>query len=478
MLRREFLASASATLGAVSIAGCNKGVDRTGCLCGSPAAQPARHSGGDADRIEPSAQYPLRRPGRSQRQLQTAGGVPFFLLGDTAWSIAVSASRGDVVKYLDNRKAKGFNAFTFNAIEAEFCGGNGNAAPCNWYRDPPFTDLRDFTTPCEAYWEHVDYIVDEASLRGMLCVIFPAYEGYLGGAQGWYAQMADQGSGKLHRYGAWLGERYFAYDNILWVAGGDNDAADKSLTRAVVEGIRSKSNKWLFAWHGARNVSALSFWAGDLDWLDLNTIYDSASRAAGNAAAAYSNRTVRPFARIEDTYENPIVGAVSPTLIRWLVWDSVLQGGTGAIYGDVAVWRFNGPGVVPDPTSWTAAMERPAGISMRYLRALFESVAWTTLVPDYASRKWMTDGWSRSCLAALAGGGSFGVVYAPDASKGFTLDTTRLSGPRVTTRWYDPTSGAFVAAGTDQASGSRTFVRREANAEGSPDWVLLLESMG
>lgn len=398
------------------------------------------------------------------------------MLGDTAWSLAVSASQSDVTTYLDNRKAKGFNAFHFNVIEHEFAGGNGNAAPSNWYGQAPFTNSSDFTTPREAYWSNIDFIVQQAAARDMLCMIFPAYEGYQQGSEGWYQEMASQGATKLQAYGAWLANRYLAYDNILWVAGGDSNAPDKSLTKAIVNGIKSVTNKWLFAWHGARDTNALSFWAGDLGWLNLNTIYDSSGNAAANAEATYNNATVRPFSRIEDTYENPVVGGVSPAFIRWLAWDSAVQGGTGAIYGDVAVWRFNGPGYVADPTSWVTAMERPAGSSVRYLRQLYESKAWTQLVPDYTAHAWLTSGWSTTTFAALAGDRSFGIAYANRASTAMTFDMSKLAGPNVLVRWYDPTNGTFVIDGTYSATGTRSFSRNASNSQGTSDWALLFES--
>jgi Protein of unknown function (DUF4038)/Putative collagen-binding domain of a collagenase len=461
LTRRRFLEVASASLGTLGLAACGRSAD-------APTTPPPPASAS-------SNVFPLRRP-PARRFLETRGGAPFFLLGDTAWSLAVSASQSDAIRYLDNRKANDFNALTFNAIEAEFAGGNGNTAPNNWYGQSPFQNLEDFTTPREEYWTNVDFIVQQAAARDMLCVIFPAYEGYGQGSQGWYRRMAAQGTTKLHRYGAWLAERYRTYDNILWVAGGDNDAPNKELTKAVVGGINSVSTKWLFAWHGARNTNALSFWAGDLGWLDLNTIYDSPDHAAVNAAATYGNPTVKPFARIEDTYENPIVGGVSPAFIRWLAWSSALQGGTGAIYGDVAVWRFNGPGVVKDPTSWVAAMDRPAGASMRYLKRLLESTSWTKLVPDFPTASGGSAASTAVNLAAIADDRSFGVAYSDNASKDLTFDLYKLSGPNVLVRWYDPTNGGFVVDGTYAAGGSRPFVRKALNAEGSADWALLFES--
>ena len=333
----------------------------------------------------------------------------------------------------------------------------------------------------EAYWTNIDFIVQQAAARGMLCVIFPAYEGYGQGNQGWYQRMAAQGPAKLQSYGAWLANRYLAYDNILWVHGGDNDAANPALTRAVVTGIDSVTTKWLHAWHGARDTMATTFWANDFGWLKLNTIYDSESNSFANAQGAYNASNHVPFARIEDTYENPVNG-VSDNVVRGLAWGSAVMGGTGAIYGDVAVWRFNGPSVVTnDTTSWVTAMNRPVGSSMQYLRQLFESKAWTKLVPDSTTRTFLTSGWGSDGnwrFAALANDGSFAIAYAQGASSpSMTFAMNKLAGPNVLVRWYDVTNGTFVTDGTYTASGTRSFSRNAANSQGDSDWALLFESM-
>jgi hypothetical protein len=475
LTRRGFLEMISAPLSALMLPACH-GSDV--CTCGYiPAGSVATQGNPDTNSSAAfNAPYPLRRGVSGMRHLQSKDGAPYFLLGDTAWSIAVSASREDVRRYIADRKAQGFNAITFNAIEHEFAGGNGNQAPFNWYHEPPFCGRCDFSRPNEAYWSHVDFIVRQAAQAGMLCLIFPAYEGYSQGNQGWYVQMAAQGRRILHEYGEWLARRYLAYDNVMWVAGGDNNAADKSLTLAVVTGIRSVSEKWLVAWHGARNCSAAAFWGDDLRWFDFNTIYDRFDESSAFAMAAYQSVPVRPFARIEDTYENPVVGRVPAPAIRWLAWSSALQGGTGAIYGDVAVWRFNGPGVVADPTLWTDALARPAGASMRYLKQFYESVAWTQLAPDLAKPAWMTAEASTGSVAALAGDCSFGVAYARDAAPGMSFDMRKLAGRQVHIRWYDPTSGATWEQGTYPTTGERILANRNLNSGGCSDWALLIES--
>jgi hypothetical protein len=113
---------------------------------------------------------------------------------------------------------------------------------------------------------------------------------------------------------------------------------------------------------------------------------------------------------------------------------------------------------------------------MKYLKQLYESKPWTRLAPDYTAHGWMTSGWSTTRFATLADDGSFGIAYAQNAGASMTFNMGKLSGPNVLARWYDPTSGAFVADGMYPANGSRSFSRVAANAQGSADWALLFES--
>src|ERR1044072_3974575 len=43
------------------------------------------------------------------RYFMTADGKPFFWLGDTGWLLFSKLKREEVIKYLDDRKQKGFN---------------------------------------------------------------------------------------------------------------------------------------------------------------------------------------------------------------------------------------------------------------------------------------------------------------------------------------------------------------------------------
>src|SRR5690606_29121155 len=51
------------------------------------------------------------------RHLVDAGGKPFLLHGDTAWSLIVQLTKEETEEYLENRRQKGFNAILVNLIE-------------------------------------------------------------------------------------------------------------------------------------------------------------------------------------------------------------------------------------------------------------------------------------------------------------------------------------------------------------------------
>ena len=58
----------------------------------------------------PPARYPLTISA-DRRRLLDADGRPFLVQGDTAWSLIANLAYDDAIRYLDNRRAKGFNTF-------------------------------------------------------------------------------------------------------------------------------------------------------------------------------------------------------------------------------------------------------------------------------------------------------------------------------------------------------------------------------
>jgi hypothetical protein len=146
--------------------------------------------------------FPLKSsPGN--RYLIDQSGRPFLWIGDTAWSLLVQLSTQDADYYLENRREKGFNVILVNLIEHKFC----THAPANYYRQPPFID-RPFATPNEAYFAHVDTVLQLVSQQGIQVLLCPLYLGYNCGDEGFCAEVKSASVQDLHMWGQYVGERY------------------------------------------------------------------------------------------------------------------------------------------------------------------------------------------------------------------------------------------------------------------------------
>ncbi len=425
----------------------------------------------------PSAAFPLRVQSGG-RYLVDANGTPFLLQGDNPSSIEVMLTSDQVNQYLDDRKARGFNTILFELMEHKFA----TSPPYNVNGDAPFTgtipnangsacmnaaipDCWDFSTPNEAYWRNVDSVISAATARGFLVMLFPAYIGYEGGAEGWYQDMLANGTAKLAAYGNFIGNRYKNYNNILWVEGGDYIPANKAVVEAVANGIRNVIPAALQTAHASRGYSALDVWAGE-PWLNVNDVY-AAPPIYTAAQAQYANSTM-PFFLIEGYYENDH-GANELTL-RSQAYQALLSGAFGQIMGNNPLWFFG--------SGWQQALGSPGAQSMAHLHELMSPLAWWRLVPD--SGQLIVAGQSSGgsfAAASTAADGSFAVIYDPGQALGINL--AHLGGPHVKARWFDPSNGAYVDAVSSVLanSGTITFTPPGNNGNGYPDWILLLQSV-
>ena len=86
-------------------------------------------------------------------------GKPFFWMGDTAWELFHRLDREEATYYLKKRANQGFTVIQAVAL-AEFDGLNKP----NSYGEKPLFD-NDPTKPNEAYFKHVDFIIDKAFIQ-------------------------------------------------------------------------------------------------------------------------------------------------------------------------------------------------------------------------------------------------------------------------------------------------------------------------
>ncbi len=413
--------------------------------------------------------FPLRVES-GKRYLIDASGRPFLLNADTAWSLLVQLTREQADQYLEDRRSKGFTAILVNLLESYYA----NNPPRNAYGDAPFTSEGDFATPNERYFAHVDYVVSKAAEKGLLLLMTPSYLGCCG--DGWLQHMRNSGTAKLARYGEYLGNRYRAFPNILWVNGGDQaptSASDRALVDAIASGIRSTDPAKLQTFHGGRFSSALQYTSAP--WMTVNNIYTDASTIVSQAFGEYGRSTM-PFFLIEASYENE--GASAHT-VRQQAYQALLSGAMGHVFGNNPIWNFNGRPIYPTSESWQQALGSPGARSITHVASLFAPRMWWSLVPDMGNTlltAGVQSGADRA-VAARAADGSFAIAYLPSA-RTVTVNLGQLAGPRVNARWFDPSSGTYAAVSGSpfSASGARAFTPPASNASGYSDWALLLES--
>jgi hypothetical protein len=161
--------------------------------------------------------FPLR-VGSDLRHLVDQSGKPFLVVGDTPWSIFTAITKADAEAYLEDRRQRGFNAIIVNIIEHFFNG------PVNQDGQAPFTKtggVYDFSKPNEAYFAHVDYVLGLARDKGMLVLMTPAYWVWRRDRSWWpeSTPASAEAVGELA-----LGNRW-AFNNVIWVMGGDYYAA-------------------------------------------------------------------------------------------------------------------------------------------------------------------------------------------------------------------------------------------------------------
>jgi hypothetical protein len=418
-----------------------------------------------------TATFPLHVES-GKRYLIDSANAPFLMHGDSAWSLIAELTREKADQYLEDRRKRGFNTILVNLLEHKF----SKNAPKNAYGDSPFIVPGDFSTPNDAYFTHVDWIIQKAADKGMLVLLTPAYLGYGGGDEGWYQEMVANGTTKLRDFGRYLGQRYSKYSNILWVHGGDYNPPDKSLVRAVALGIIEFDASALHTAHCAPETTALGFWSGE-SWLQLDTVY-TYNNVHTATLGEYQN-TQMPVFLIESRYENENMPEGTAQRTRIQAYHALLSGGTGQIFGNNPVWHFSGPGVYPSQTTWQNSLNSRGSRSMTQLRGLLEPLAWWNLEPDSAHIL-LTGGLGSgqdTAVASMANDRKYAIVYVPSI-RAVSLNLAQLAGPNVVVRWYDPSNGSFstVAGSPYPNSGTINLQQSGNNSAGDSDWVLLLES--
>lgn len=408
----------------------------------------------------------------SGRYLEDHQGNPWLINGDTAWSIFVQLTDAEIDTYLDDRVARGFNTILVNLIEKGFADNPPNMA--GFSNTAPFTTPNDIRTPNDAYFNRCVGIVDDMLSRDLLVLMTPAYVGFQLGGQGWWTTLAARTVGECQTYGEYLGTKFAALPNIVWVMGGDGyEASVVTRTNAIVTGLKATGRAdWLFTYHAAPNQSSADV-VDAQTWLDLNAVYDQdGGDEPGQLEAAYNESNVRPMFFFEGRYEQE--NSVGRAALRNQAWWSVLTGGCGAIFGNNPIWHFEAPNPIFSYSgTWQSNLASTGAQDRTAFAAIMSAYDWQSLNPD-TTDTFLTAGQgsgSSTAYAAFNSAGTLAMVYTP-TQKALTIDKTHFAGT-MNAKWVNPTTQAETAIGTVTNSGSQDFT-----PPSSGDWLLVFEYAG
>jgi hypothetical protein len=416
------------------------------------------------------------------RFLVHTDGTPFFYLGDTAWELFHRLNRDEADRYLRNRSEKGFTVIQAVVI-AEI---NGIDEP-NANGDVPFIDM-DPGRPNEAYFQHVDWIVDKAASYGLFIGMLPTWGSWLGGVDKDRPNNNFFNESNVREYGRFIGKRY-AGKPVIWVLGGDR-YADKTtgIWDLMAAGIRdSVGDSQLITFH-PRGGSSSSRWFHDSPWLDFNMAQTGHSVSSANYTFIekdYALPNPKPCMDGEPAYEyppdampkSPAVGAIH---VRRNAYWAVFAGAHGHTYGAHPIWQMYDEGRKPRwhvVTPWHAALDMPGASQLIHLKRLMLSRPYTTRIPDQSllvsappeklDRIQITRDGTPGQKDA-----SYIFAYFPRHQRA-ELDTSCIPGGTLRVWWMNPRTGECSPAAESPNAGKTAF-EPPTQGEGE-DWVLVID---
>jgi hypothetical protein len=423
--------------------------------------------------------------------LQGKNGDPFFWLGDTGWLLFKKLNHEEAVRYLNDRKQKGFNVIQVMVIHnvkgAVNCYGD-SAIVNSDVSQPLVTDGNSHENPEEYdYWDHVDYIVKLAQERGIYIGMVPVWGSNVRGGNVTREQAV--------KYAEWLSSRYRNYNNIIWLNGGDVKGSDSlSVWNAIGTTIKMFNPDQLVTFHSFGRTRS-SEWFHNESWLDFNMFQsghrrydqDTSGLAFGEdnwryTEADYEKIPVKPILDGEPSYEGIPQGLHDPSQPYWTDADvrryaywSVFAGGCGFTYGHNAIMQFHREDDMDSAygvrETWVEALNSPGAEQMIFLKNLILSKPYFERVPAQELLAG-PDGVKYDHIAVTRGNDYvFAYTYT---GREIGITSSKLNWKEFRASWYDPRNGSVAPIGRFDAGSDLTFDPPGEPSDGN-DWVLVLE---
>jgi hypothetical protein len=419
-------------------------------------------------------------------------GTPFFWLGDTGWLLFSKLNREEAVKYLEDRRKKGFNVIQVMVLHGlGVVNAYGDSALINKNVATPKTT--EGASPSDSlqydYWDHIDYIIDMAAEKGLYMGLVPVWGTNV--KSGWVNE------DKARTYAGWLAERYKKKTNIVWLNGGDIKGSDSmNVWKAIGNTIDATDSNHLITFHPFGRTTS-STWFHNEPWLDFNMFQSGHRSYEQDTAAAehrfgpdnwkfvqmdYNKKPVKPTLDGEPSYEHIPYGLHDTAQPRWKDSDvrrygywSVFTGGAGYTYGHNSVMQMHKPSdkgsAYGSRYFWYNAINHPGAGQMVHLKNLMLSKAYLDRVPDQS----LIAGKNGDRYDYLVGtrGKDYAFIYTYNG-RTFGVNMGKIEGKTVRAYWYCPRKGTKQAVGTFPNKGVVSFNPPGVQKDGN-DWVLVLE---
>ena len=406
---------------------------------------------------------------------------PVFIAGEDGWLLMEQISFEDAKVYLSNRATLGFNAVWLSPID----NVDQSNAPRNYYGNVPF-DGPDFTNEDPAYWAYVDRVVKLADEYRITLVMDPAFVG-IDSSGGYIDSYLNSSDATMTAYGAWLGNRYKNYDNIIWSLGGDANPAVEGLYQKIDDlgaGLASADPKHLITLEACRGgctdnngISTLQAYNGNPpSWMRLNWVYNTQPTVILGCQTAYTAAPtfLAPFMG-EDWYEleHSMTGADTRTEGYWEVLSGCYL---GRLFGNGPIWTFNSPhGGFGNGPSWQSQLSSEGSVAQSILGSLMRSREHWRLAPDI-NHTVVTSGYGSGLTittTARTTDGQTIIAYIPNGNgTTLTVDMSNITSQtgRAKCWWFNPRNGQPARIGIFENTGSRNFTALDSN-----DWVLVID---
>ncbi len=424
------------------------------------------------------------------RYFTDANGVPWLMVADAGHHLMPAIAQSAVAAYLTDRINNGFNAIDFYFM----CAGAGTCPASGAAFDGtlPFTtgsgpSSYDLSTPNSAYWSEVDSVVSKAAADGLVVFVNPIPWGVA-----FSSTLQNNGATKDFNFGAFVGNRYKNYSNIIWHVGQDFDASslpsstDLNYEAQLIAGIRSADQNHLItcqlnydsSYSQQANSIGNATYNADLTTDFVYTYYETYDYML----AGYNSSPTLPAIMGEANYEtgnntSMLSLPADAFITRLEMWYPMTSGATGFEFGNEHVNHFD--------SSWQTNLDTTATTQVKYVAKLFSQYQWWKFAPDQ-SHALVTAGYgsynggngnlyTANYATTTWDGSTAAMIYTP-VSTTLTVNMANFS-KSMTAFWYDPTTGnsTAISGSPFTNSGSQNFTTPStAHSDGTHDWVLVL----